>query len=139
MVRRVMKKLGAILLVAGLTIGVCSPSVSAAVKINQKSVTRSARYVQPEEWNKEELTAYRFDSEEDLAKYLLTGGLHLYNKDYKEKDHWVKIKVLDSGLLYVLTVSESDEKITLYDATKKKVISKNLNGNEYMALANAGD
>lgn len=139
MVRRVMKKLGAILLVAGLTIGFCSPSVSAAVKVNQKSAASAARYVQPEEWNKEELVAYRFDSEEDLAKYLLTGGLHLYNKDYKEKDHWVKVKVLDSGLLYILAVSESDEKITLYDATKKKVISKNLNGSEYLAIANAGD
>ena len=33
-------------------------------KITQK---KTARYVEPEEWNKEELTAYQFDSEVDLS------------------------------------------------------------------------
>ena len=35
MIRRVIKKAGAVLLAAGLSIGMFSPSVSAAVKINK--------------------------------------------------------------------------------------------------------
>lgn len=98
MLRKVIKKVGVVLLAAGLSIGMFSPSVSAAVKIN-KAHKKAAKNVEPEEWNKEELTAYQFDTGDDFLKYMVTGGLHLYNKNYKVKDHWVKIKVADPGLL----------------------------------------
>ena len=32
---------------------------------------------------------------------MASGGLHLYNKNYKAKDHWVKIKVADPGLFAI--------------------------------------
>ena len=147
MIRRVIKKAGAVLLAAGLSIGMLSPSVSAAVKINKTAQTKAARYVEPEEWNKEEVTAYQFGTQEEFLKYMLTGGLHLYNKNYKAKEHWVKIKVPDAGLFAIDATSEDDSKIPLYDATKKKVLIKDLNddddndGNdvEYALVAKAGD
>ena len=91
--KKIVKRVGMILLAAGLSVGMSCPSASAAVKIDQ--VSKSARYVQPEEWNKEELKAYQFDSKDDYANYVLTGGLHLYNNKYKGKDGWVKIKIAD--------------------------------------------
>ena len=50
--KKIVKRVGMILLAAGLSVGRICPSSSAAVKIDQ--VSKSARYVQPEEWNKEE-------------------------------------------------------------------------------------
>ena len=84
MLRKVIKKVGVVLLAAGLSIGMFSPSVSAAVKINKAAQMKAAKNVEPEEWNKEELTAYQFDTGDDFLKYMFTGGLHLYNKNYKK-------------------------------------------------------
>lgn len=141
MIRRVIKKAGAVLLAAGLSIGMCSPSVSAAVKVNKTVQAKAARYVQPEEWNREELTAYQFNSEDDLFKYMISGGLHLYNKNYKVKDHWVKIKIADPGIFTVGTINTKDTKIALYDATKKKIIEKDLDALEedYIGVVKAGE
>ena len=143
MIRRVIKKAGAVLLAAGLSIGMFSPSVSAAVKINKTAQMKAAKNVEPEEWNKAELTAYQFDTEDDFLKYMASGGLHLYNKNYKAKDHWVKIKVADPGLFAIDVMGDSKVKIPLYDATKKKVLIKDLNGDgngdEYSAVVKAGD
>ena len=143
MIRRVIKKAGADLLAAGLSIGMFSPSVSAAVKINKTAQMKAAKNVEPEEWNKAELTAYQFDTEDDFLKYMASGGLHLYNKNYKAKDHWVKIKVADPGLFAIDVMGDSKVKIPLYDATKKKVLIKDLNGDgngdEYSAVVKAGD
>ncbi len=56
MARREIKKMGAVLIAA--SIAMCSPSVSANVRtnINTDKITqkKTARYVEPEEWNKEE-------------------------------------------------------------------------------------
>ena len=143
MIRRVIKKAGAVLLAAGLSIGMFSPSVSAAVRINKTAQMKAAKNVEPEEWNKAELTAYQFDTEDDFLKYMASGGLHLYNKNYKAKDHWVKIKVADPGLFAIDVMGDSKVKIPLYDATKKKVLIKDLNGDgngdEYSAVVKAGD
>ena len=100
---------------------------------------KAAKNVEPEEWNKAELTAYQFDTEDDFLKYMASGGLHLYNKNYKAKDHWVKIKVADPGLFAIDVMGDSKVKIPLYDATKKKVLIKDLNGDEYSAVVKAGD
>lgn len=43
MIRRVIKKAGAVLLAAGLSIGMFSPSVSAAVKINKTAQMKAAK------------------------------------------------------------------------------------------------
>ena len=107
MFRKVIKKVGVVLLAAGLSIGMFSPSVSAAVKINKAAQMKAAKNVEPEEWNKEELTAYQFDTGDDFLKYMVTGGLHLYNKNYKAKDNWVKIKVADTGLFAIAAISEN--------------------------------
>ena len=146
MARRGIKKMGAVLIAAGLSIAMCSPSVSANVRtnINTDKITqkKTARYVEPEEWNKEELTAYQFDSEVDMMKYLVSGGMHLYNKNYKGSDRWVKIKVADPGLFMVGVVSNDETKIPVYDASKKRIIVNNLNDGgdkEYVGIVKAGD
>ena len=145
MARREIKKMGAVLIAAGLSIAMCSPSVSANVRtnINTDKITqkKTARYVEPEEWNKEELTAYQFDTGDDFLKYMVTGGLHLYNKNYKAKDHWVKIKVADPGLFAIAAIAENESKIPLYDATKKKVLKKDINGgsDDFSTAVKAGD
>ena len=145
MARRGIKKMGAVLIAAGLSIAMCSPSVSANVRtnINTDKITqkKTARYVEPEEWNKEELTAYQFDTGDDFLKYMVTGGLHLYNKNYKAKDHWVKIKVADPGLFAIAAIAENESKIPLYDATKKKVLKKDINGgsDDFSTAVKAGD
>ena len=141
MIRRVIKKAGAVLLAAGLSIGMFSPSVSAAVKINKTAQMKAAKNVEPEEWNKAELTAYQFDTEDDFLKYMASGGLHLYNKNYKAKDHWVKIKVADPGLFAIAAIAENESKIPLYDATKKKVLKKDINGgsDDFSTAVKAGD
>ena len=141
MFRKVIKKVGVVLLAAGLSIGMFSPSVSAAVKINKAAQMKVAKNVEPEEWNKEELTAYQFDTGDDFLKYMVTGGLHLYNKNYKAKDHWVKIKVADPGLFAIAAIAENESKIPLYDATKKKVLKKDINGgsDDFSTAVKAGD
>ena len=141
MFRKVIKKVGVVLLAAGLSIGMFSPSVSAAVKINKAAQMKAAKNVEPEEWNKEELTAYQFDTGDDFLKYMVTGGLHLYNKNYKAKDHWVKIKVADPGLFAIAAIAENESKIPLYDATKKKVLKKDINGgsDDFSTAVKAGD
>lgn len=142
MVRRVIKKIGTILLVASLTIGVCSPSVSAAVKIPKIVQAKTARYVQPEEWNNPELKVYQFASEDELASYALSGGSHLYNEKYNVANHWVKITAVDSGIFTINVTSLGKEKITLYDATKKKILAKNVASDEeddYMTTIKEGD
>ena len=146
MARREIKKMGAVLIAAGLSIAMCSPSVSANVRtnINTDKITqkKTARYVEPEEWNKEELTAYQFDSEVDMMKYLVSGGMHLYNKNYKGSDRWVKIKVADPVLFMVGVVSNDETKIPVYDAAKKRIIVNNLNDGgdkEYVGIVKTGD
>ena len=139
MFRKVIKKVGVVLLAAGLSIGMFSPSVSAAVKINKAAQMKAAKNVEPEEWNKEELTAYQFDTGDDFLKYMVTGGLHLYNKNYKAKDHWVKIKVADPGLFAIAAIAENESKIPLYDATKKKVLNINGGSDDFSTAVKAGD
>ena len=72
---------------------------------------------------------------------MFTGGLHLYNKNYKAKDHWVKIKVADPGLFAIAAIAENESKIPLYDATKKKVLKKDINGgsDDFSTAVKAGD
>lgn len=139
--KKIVKRVGMILLAAGLSVGMSCPSVSAAVKIDQ--VSKSARYVQPEEWNKEELKAYQFDSKDDYANYVLTGGLHLYNNKYKGKDGWVKIKIADPGIFIASATSEEDDKIPLYNASKTKVLAKDITEDDeiagYVKEVKAGD
>lgn len=43
MLRKVIKKVGVVLLAAGLSIGMFSPSVSAAVKINKAAQMKAAK------------------------------------------------------------------------------------------------
>lgn len=144
MVKQTIKKFAAVLLTAGMCAGLFASPVFAAEKMmvitNTKAVKKSARYIEPEEWNQKELFAYLFDNGQEITNYILTGGIHYYNQNYKEKDHWVKVTLTDSGLFYAITLSD-DGKIKIYDQTKKKLLRTLIadENTEYMQKANAGD
>lgn len=147
MIRNMIKKVGAVLFAASLSISMTCPQISAATKLNQQSVKKAAKYIQPEEWNRQEINAYQFDSTEDFDKYQLTGGTHLYNDNYKGKDRWVKVKVVDPGI-FIISAASGDEniKVALYDETKTKLLSSNIMQDDessatagYVAQTKAGD
>lgn len=145
--KKILPKLSAILLAVSICIGMPTSLAYAANDTNniiagslKKTVKRSARYIQPEEWNRQELIAYSFDSGKEVTKYSQTGGLHYYNKNYKSKDQWIKVTLADSGLFYVMTASD-DGKIQIYDQSKKNRLDTlvALKKTEYLKKANAGD
>lgn len=147
MIRNMIKKTAAVLLATGLGISMICPQVSAATKLNMQSVQKAARYIQPEEWNREEIKAYQFDTMDDFDAYQLTGGTHLYDNNYKGKDRWVKVTVVDPGI-FIISAESGDEsiKVPLYDETKTKILSKNIMQDDessaavgYAAQAKAGD
>ena len=147
MVKQTIKKFIAVLLTAGICAGLFAAPVFAAEKTakttiitNAKVSKKSARYIEPEEWNQKELFAYLFDTGNEMTQYVTTGGLHYYNDNYKEKDHWIKVTLKDSGLFYVMTASD-DGSIQIYDQSKKNRI-ETLTADEkieYMIKAKAGD
>ena len=51
------------------------------------------------EWNYTEITAYQFGSTDKFEDYLQTGGTHLYNDKFQEKDHMIKIRLQILGIL----------------------------------------
>lgn len=106
-----------------------------------KAQTAQARYKEPEEWNQTEIKAYQFDSTNQYEKYLLTGGNHLYNKNFKAEDRMIKITVADLGYFAIATESEDQEEIRLYDESKQKVLAKTTSDGdlEYGKLAKAGE
>lgn len=151
-IKTVLKKSATIIAAASICTGMITAQVSAATPISEsakssiivrssnKTIKKSSRNIEPEEWNKQELKAYLFDSGQEVSKYALTGGLHHYNDNYKEKDHMIKVTVQDAGLFYVMTDSEEGT-IQIYDQTKKKKLGtleaqENI---EYLWKAEKGD
>ena len=61
-------------------------------------------------------------STDKFEDYLQTGGTHLYNDKFQEKDHMVKITVADSGYFTIATQTDGNrsQKVNLYDSTKEK-------------------
>ena len=151
-IKTVLKKSATIIAAASICTGMITAPVSAArpisesaksniiVRSSSKTIKKSSRNIEPEEWNKQELKAYLFDSGQEVSKYALTGGLHHYNNNYKEKDHMIKVTVQDAGLFYVLTGSEEGT-IQIYDQTKKKKLGtlEAQENTEYLQKAEKGD
>lgn len=146
--KKVWKKTATIMMAAGLGIAAGFPmqtTYAATDNIIQEdsSNMKQAKYKQPEEWNKTELKAYQFDSTDKFELYMSTGGSHFYNKNFKSEDHMVKITAADSGYfaIAVTTNGKSSQKVTLYDASKKKVLAKTTSDDdlEYGKLVKAGD
>ena len=97
----------------------------------------------PKEWNYAEITAYQFGSTDKFEDYLQTGGTHLYNDKFQEKDHMIKITVADSGYFTIATQTDGNrsQKVKLYDSTKEKVLAQTTSDGdlEYGRLAKAGE
>ena len=113
---RILKKTAVMIMAAA--IGVSMNYQGAAVFAGtNNNITKQARYVEPEEWNRTEIKAYQFDSTDKFENYLLTGGTHLYNKNFKQSDRMVKITVEDPGYFVVSadTGGDGSQKVKLYD------------------------
>ena len=89
MVKQTIKKFIVVLLTAGICAGLFAAPVFAAEKTakttiitNAKVSKKSARYIEPEEWNQKEIKAYKFGTLEDALYYALTGGIKYYDQNY---------------------------------------------------------
>lgn len=140
MVRKVLTKTAAIMLAATVAAGIAGPL---PISAKQPSSKQAARYIQPDCWNQEELKAYQFDSMREIDNLEDTGITHYYKADFKPKDGFVKVTIVDPG---VFVVDGWDDYISLYDKNKKKISSqvKELEGYrelsaDYYVRANAGD
>lgn len=139
---RILKKTAVMIMAAA--IGVSMNYQGAAVFAGtNNNITKQARYIEPEEWNRTEIKAYQFDSTDKFENYLLTGGTHLYNKNFKQSDRMVKITVEDPGYFVVSADTDGDgsQKVKLYDSTKKKVLAQTTSDGdlEYGRLAKTGE
>lgn len=112
------------------------PNVLASEK-KENIIRKAAGNIEPEEWNKEEIKAYQFDSEEKLGNYMLTGGIKYYNKKFP-LNRMVKIVIEDEGILNVDGTCESKSNMVLYDA-EKKVISNDLDEYIHPVKVKKGD
>lgn len=139
---RILKKTAVMIMAAA--IGVSMNYQGAAVFAGtNNNITKQARYVEPEEWNRTEIKAYQFDSTDKFENYLLTGGAHLYNKNFKQSDRMVKITVEDPGYFVISADTDGDgsQKVKLYDSTKKEVLAQTTSDGdlEYGRLAKTGE
>lgn len=139
---RILKKTAVMIMAAA--IGVSMNYQGAAVFAGtNNNITKQARYVEPEEWNRTEIKAYQFDSTDKFENYLLTGGAHLYNKNFKQSDRMVKITVEDPGYFVISADTDGDgsQKVKLYDSTKKNILAQTTSDGdlEYGRLAKTGE
>lgn len=104
----------------------------------QKEIRKTAKNIEPEEWNQEEIKAYQFDSEEELVQYMLTGGMKYYNKKFQPANKMVKLVIADEGILFLEGSCESKSNMILYDAQKRKV-SHNLDEYIHPVKVKKGD
>lgn len=131
-----MKKVAAWLLAAGLGF-----SISWTGCVTYAGTNSIVRQTEQSKWNQTEIKAYQYESTNKYEKYLASGGEYLYNKNFQEKDQWIKITVDKSGYFAIATESEDQEKIELYDASKQRVLAKTTSDGdlEYGRLVKEGE
>ena len=138
--RKILKKTATLMMTAVIGVSMSCPKM--IVYAGQR-MQMQERYTTPKEWNYTEITAYQFESTDKFEDYLQTGGTHLYNDKFQEKDHMVKITVADSGYFTIATQTDGNrsQKINLYDSTKEKVLAQTTSDGdlEYGRLAKAGE
>ena len=138
--RKILKKTATLMMTAVIGVSMSCPKM--IVYAGQR-MQMQERYTTPKEWNYTEITAYQFESTDKFENYLQTGGTHLYNDKFQEKDHMVKITVADSGYFTIATQTDGNrsQKINLYDSTKEKVLAQTTSDGdlEYGRLAKAGE
>ena len=123
--RKILKKTATLMMTAVIGVSMSCPKM--IVYAGQR-MQMQERYTTPKEWNYAEITAYQFGSTDKFEDYLQTGGTHLYNDKFQEKDHMIKITVADSGYFTIATQTDGNrsQKVKLYDSTKEKVLAQTL-------------
>ena len=82
--RKILKKTATLMMTAVIGVSMSCPKM--IVYAGQR-MQMQERYTTPKEWNYTEITAYQFESTDKFEDYLQTGGTHLYNDKFQEKDH----------------------------------------------------
>ena len=85
--RKILKKTATLMMTAVIGVSMSCPKM--IVYAGQR-MQMQERYTTPKEWNYAEITAYQFGSTDKFEDYLQTGGTHLYNDKFQEKDHMIK-------------------------------------------------
>ena len=81
--RKILKKTATLMMTAVIGVSMSCPKM--IVYAGQR-MQMQERYTTPKEWNYTEITAYQFESTDKFEDYLQTGGTHLYNDKFQEKD-----------------------------------------------------
>lgn len=105
--------------------------------VKQKSKSK-VRKAEPEEWNRSEIKAYRFDTAYSAMRYLLTGGIKYYNTNFLKSSKKVKITLVEDGTFFLSADQDAEELIPVYDQNLKFV--GNMSDEEFIRVnGKAGD
>lgn len=139
--KKIVKKVMA--LVTATVLGISMSFSESDVQASQitEDVVKMQKDTGSEKWNQTEIFANQFASTDKYEKYLASGGTYTYNKDFNEKDYMVKIVAKEAGYFALVTESEDQEEIRLYDASKQKVLAKTTSDGdlEYGKLVQSGE
>lgn len=125
MIKKVFRKISIGILALGLSLAMNGGPICINAAAQADNQHKSARYIEPEEWNPTEITAYQFGSFNSYENYLMSGGMKYYNQRFASKDRMVRIQVEDPGYFVFLGENMADSSvITLYDQTKKKALAR---------------
>lgn len=150
MVKKIMKRSEAFILAAALTMSMIVPqaNVSAADQkmaklqkqyfLQKSGVKNTTREATPEEWNKTEIKAYRFNGVTDALMYMMSGGIKYYNESYFKNPKKIKITIEDSGTLVLSALADDEKPGVLYDSDQK-VIKKIEDESYVKAQVNKGE
>ena len=93
------------------------------IKTSKKQGRQTARKIEPEEWNKTEITAYKFGVLDEvlLGSYLDTGGTNYYSSTYFKNPQRVQIKALEAGTFFAEVQNNTKKQWKLYDSDQKLI------------------
>lgn len=86
--------------------------------VKQKSKSK-VRKAEPEEWNRSEIKAYRFDTAYNAMEYLMTGGIKYYSANFFKAPKKVKITIVEDGVFFLSADQDAQEPIAIYDKNLK--------------------
>lgn len=135
MMKKIMKKAGAVMLAAALSVAMLCPQTKVAASgdaetvkklqqqylPNEMTAKKTARKEEPAEWNKKEFNIYKFGNADDAAAYIVSGGIKYYNQNYFKNPQKIKITATESGTLFFILAGDENLKGTIYDADQKVI------------------
>lgn len=94
---------------------IMNPLEAGAYVSEKYAPKKVGRKMEPEEWNRPEIKAYKFDTTIDAMTYMMTGGMKYYNSNFYKKSRMIKITAVESGALFLSVNAECDGYVAVYD------------------------